>query len=434
MIVEKEINRGGFGRVERVRLDDGGLCARKVYCPAFPIHSPADDLKLKKRFKREVRVQSSLNSAAFVPVTSFDLDCQEPWFLMPLAEMNLSEEIAQAHVTGNTPQKALADVLNALDELHHLGYVHRDLKPQNVLLIDGIWKLTDFGLVLPPSGTTTKLTSFDSNWGTAGYCAPEQAIEFRNVTPAADIYAFGCILHDIYANTSRVPYQRYSAPGPIGAIIEKCTEVKPEKRFKNIQSLRGALLTLLATSTNVTLSQKASEWVDDLLTAQNWTHEQFQSFVRFISHPMEYEERYAIFAATSEDTFQALYKLDAELWKSTALAYCEWANGSSYNFEYCDVVVRRLQHIFFLGDFECKASAALAAAELGRSHNRWFVMRQLFEMCGPSLDDQVAHRIAIEIKVQEAEQNFQRCAYVIDQNTSSYHPRIAEAVKVNAEI
>ncbi|QSV74519.1 MAG: protein kinase family protein [Aphanizomenon flos-aquae KM1D3_PB] len=54
-----------------------------------------------------------------------------------------------ARSNGIPPLEALSDILNALEELHFLGYVHRDLKPQNILFHQGRWKLSDFGLVLP---------------------------------------------------------------------------------------------------------------------------------------------------------------------------------------------------------------------------------------------------------------------------------------------
>lgn len=426
--IECEINKGGFGRVERVRLDNGTLAARKVYSPAYS-YSAEEEEKLKKRFKREVKVQETLDSQSFIPILGYNLDSNDLWFLMPLAEKNLFEEISITHQTGLAPQKALADILNGLDELHQLGFVHRDLKPQNVLFYDGVWRLTDFGLVLPPSGTTTKLTSIDSNWGTAAYCAPEQAIDFRSASLAADIYAFGCILHDIYANTLRIPYQRYSASGPIGAIIEKCTEIKPEKRFKNVQALRSALLTLLATTADVKLSPKVTEFVESISDIKNWPYEKLESLVRFVSHCDNYNDQYAIFTATDEEILGVILSIDNDLWKTIALSYCEWATTSSFGFDYCDVVIRRLQLIFDSGDYECKASSALAAAELGRSHNRWFVMQILCDMCGSHLDDSVAHRIAIEIKVQEAEYNFQRCAKMIHKNVDIYHPRITAVLQ-----
>jgi eukaryotic-like serine/threonine-protein kinase len=428
MHILEEINRGGFGIVEKVRLDNGSFAARKSFSPAFTV-SVAEMEKLKKRFRREVRVQKGLNLAGVIPIIGESLEGVSPWFLMPLADKNFQTEIEEAREKGLAPQQGLADILNALEELHQLGYVHRDLKPQNILLHDQIWKLTDFGLVLPPSGTTSRFTSPDSNWGTLNYCAPEQAIEFRNATPAVDIYSFGCILHDIYGNAPRVPYQRYTVPGPIGPIIEKCTELKPDKRFKSVQALRNTLLTLLANVGAVAISPTANEWIDALPSLPGWSKEKLESFVRYLISSPGREEEFAIFKALDDDFFRFVFNMDRDIGKTIALLYTDWAGSWGFNFEYCDVVVTRLELIFSLGDLECKASVAISAAELGKSHNRWFVMRRLFEMCGPSLEDLAAQRIAIEIRAEEAEENFRRCADAIGHSYTDFHPHIESVIK-----
>ena len=128
----------------------------------------------------------------------------------------------------------------------------------------------------------------------------------------------------------------------------------------------------------------------------------------------------------NEIVLETIFKIDQDIFKSLSLLYCEWVEHTGYQWDYCDVVVRRLEKIYELGDIELKAMSALAAAELGYSHNRWFVMRRLFNMCGKSLDDTVARRIAIEINAREVEANFIRCAAGIQQNVNMYHPKIAE--------
>src|SRR5438270_9003247 len=115
MIVLGLISRGGFGRVERVQLEDGSVLARKVFDPQPYIQQVGDLQKLRKRFEREVRVQGSLSHDCFVPIVASDLEADEPWFTMPLADKNLRQEIDQCRANGDIPDAALADILNSLE-------------------------------------------------------------------------------------------------------------------------------------------------------------------------------------------------------------------------------------------------------------------------------------------------------------------------------
>jgi serine/threonine protein kinase len=216
MNIIRQIAHGGFGVVEEVELESGERRARKTFAPRADVLAAGDPDKLRSRFIREVRVQEALPQGSFVPILDFDLECPVPWYLMPLADKNFKEEIDEARRAGTIPKAGIADILNGLEELHALGYVHRDLKPENVLLHAGAWKLCDFGLVmLPPTDNSSRLTSSASTWGTWEYWSPEQAGGMRDVTAATDIYAFGCILHDIFDGSRRIPLQQHSCTGPI---------------------------------------------------------------------------------------------------------------------------------------------------------------------------------------------------------------------------
>lgn len=428
MSTVRNIDRGGFGIVDEIVLPDGTHVARKTLDPLMPLTSSEME-KLEARFKREVGVQSSLKSECFVPILNYDLDDSKPWFTMPLAEKNFLKEIEECRSKSQVPQSALADILNALEELHQLGFVHRDLKPQNILFTNGKWKLTDFGLVRINKSTTTMLTSTGSNWGTEEYCAPEQAIAFRSVNYLVDIYAFGCILHDIFVGTPRVPYSRQTGPGAIGTIIEKCTEVKPEKRFKTIQALRGSLLTQLSNTIIVAPGTEASDWIDELSNLDSWDSVKLHQFCRYLIETSNKDDLFAVMTIIDEDTIQKLLSIDFELWKTMVMTFCEWIEKTSFSFDYCDVLVPRLIKIFDLGDYESKSKAVLAAAELASSHNRWYVMRSVVRMCSSSIEQNLAQRIAIEITAMDVKRNFKTCVNNTNQTIEAYHPLIMNVLK-----
>jgi serine/threonine protein kinase len=235
----REIDRGGYGVVHEVLVGRQHL-ARKTFNPITPDQALRE--KLKKRFKREVRIQSKINHPNIMPILDSDLDAGVPWFTMPLASESFEQKIIRDRSQGLVDIAAWQDILAAVEELHRLGYVHRDLKPQNLLWLDDKWTLADFGLILPVARDTTIISSSHSAYGSHFYAAPEQLTDFRNAPEQADIFALGCILHDnVESAPSRIPFAQIRSSGPYAVILEKCTEFDPRRRFQRVPALRSAL-------------------------------------------------------------------------------------------------------------------------------------------------------------------------------------------------
>lgn len=422
-----EVSRGAFGRVDRVLLSDGSIVARKTLCPSPLLGAQVDFLKLRRRFAREVRVQCALKGEFFIPVLAHDLEAPEPWFTMPLAEKNYQQQIVTDRASGKISTEPLADILNGIEHLHRLHFVHRDLKPQNILLWRGIWRLADFGLVLPLLDTTTRLSSTESAWGTTLYCAPEQILSFRHVTEAVDIYAFGCILHDLISGAPRVPYTRHTHPSPHGRIIEKCTEPLVAKRFRSVAAVRGSLMALLSQGPQHTPDQETQEWATLILRLPAWDVATFERFVVYLQQGRGSGNLWDVFTALDEQRLRALAALDASLWEEVALVYCEWVKECEFDLPYVDVVARRLECIFELSSPATKAVAATTCAWVGSQNDRSFALGCVREMCGVRLADDLAERIAIEIDVEEVKDAFWKCVRI--PHHASFHPLILAALK-----
>jgi hypothetical protein len=427
MEVLDQIARGGFGRVERVRLASGAIVARKVFDPT-PEFAFLDQAKLRRRFVNEVEALRRLATHGVIPVVAAALDAEPPWFAMPLAEKSYRAQVKADRAQGVVSIEPLADILNALEEVHRLGYVHRDLKPENILFSEGGWVLADFGLVaIPAAEDVTRLTSTSSGWATVAYCAPEQAIDFRNVDKAADIYALGCILHDIVGGGPRVPFQTHTARGPLGPIIARCTQADPRQRWSSIGALRTALLDAIRRSSSEVRSTEVETWHAALGRLHEWDADKLGEFVAYAE-----DSDPSVCALLDEERLAEIRAIDPVAWRRLARAYCAYARGR-FAFAECDVVTSRLLEIFELGDVEIRAAAAMSAAILGSTHNRWFGLRKVVALCGKGLDRDVAERLAIDVRAEEKEAVFRRCAELIAKPITVFHDALGRVIDSKGE-
>ncbi len=329
--------------------------------------------------------------------------------------------------------------MNGLEQLHELGYVHRDLNPKNVLFSEDHWKLSDFGAVLPPMGRTVTLTEGTIIY-TERYCAPEQRNDFHSAMPSADIYSFGCILHDIFGAQDRIPYSKQTAEGPVGLIIEKCTELNPARR-PSVMVLRGMLLDILVEIGGhcAVADKRSGDWLERLTSVDDWSDDDFGEFARFFAH-LDIKER------TDGHEVEWVYSLSTPFLTrmpteaiikivqrndgvSAAIIekYCDWARSMRFLFHFADTVCTRLTAIFDNGDPAAKTMAMVALIHLGSTHNRWYVMRSLLFRCrSDQVTPEVARRIEIEIKTEELESEFQHCVFEVDWNVQTLALNLAK--------
>jgi eukaryotic-like serine/threonine-protein kinase len=420
----RAINRGGFGVVHEVEMPGGERLARKSFDPQINATTEMRE-SLRKRFAREVRIQSQIRHPNIMPILDHDLDASPPWFTMPLAQESFETKIDEDRSQKTIDKKAWQDILAAVEELHRLGYVHRDLKPANILWLDNRWVLSDFGLVLPTARDTTILTKSEMAYGTAYYMAPEQVEDFRNTPNEADIFALGCILFEnVHPEPRRIPYTQIRIAGRFGPILEKCTELSPRKRFSTIATFRAALFDLLRTGD----SQAPDTDRGSLLEAVINTPDSIEAWRALIGHIEQAEPaiKSSLLKAINSELIVYLNGVDGVLLGRMITLLCDWASGTNFDWEYCDIVGDRLLDAYKITPVQMQTQILLAALELAISHNRWHVMNQVGAMLGPTANDGLIDRILIEMNLDSRiERGLRMIEDIISWRRKSWHSKIA---------
>ncbi|MFF7977129.1 protein kinase [Streptomyces sp. NPDC007905] len=193
------LGEGGMGKVYVGQDNAGTVAAVKVLRPEL-----AHDTGLAQRFVREALAAQAVRSPGVAAVLGAHTEGGRPWIATEFLAGPTLEQIVERHgPLDDTTLRALAGSLaRTLRDVHAAGFIHRDLKPPNIVLTSEGPRLIDFGIARPEHGLT--LTTTGQIPVTPGYGAPEQVLGHR-VTPAADVFSLGAVL--VYAATGHRAFE-----------------------------------------------------------------------------------------------------------------------------------------------------------------------------------------------------------------------------------
>ena len=269
--VEKELGGGGMSRVFLAEETELG---RKVVIKVLPPEMGAG--VNVDRFRREIQLAARLQHPHVVPLLTAGAQGDLLYYVMPFIKgESLRAKLArEGELPLGEAVRILRDVSDALAYAHREGVVHRDVKPDNVLISDNHAVVTDFGVAKAVSESTggAHLTSLGVALGTPAYMAPEQAVADPHVDHRADIYAVGALAYEVL--TGRPPFtgptvqavlaahvtdaaepvtrHREAVPPALNEVIMRCLAKKAADRWQKADDLRVQFESMATPSGGIT--------------------------------------------------------------------------------------------------------------------------------------------------------------------------------------
>ena len=240
----EELGRGGMAAVYRA-VDHVLGVQRAVKI----LNAEATENKIaQSRFMTEARTMASLNHPNIIQVYDYGEEAGFFYFVMELVNGgSANQHLAQLKEGAAVEAlRIVFEVLQALAAAHLEGVIHRDVKPDNILLAaDGSVRLGDFGIAHIDGRTVGHRTRTGVGMGTMGYMAPEQRDDAKTVGPAADIFGVGTTLYALMTGShppkvfasDLEPEVLYVLPQPVAQVVGKATRYRPEERYASARMM-----------------------------------------------------------------------------------------------------------------------------------------------------------------------------------------------------
>ena len=409
LLERDRVGGGGFADVYRATdRKTGELVAVKVLKDTV-----AMDPEAIKRFRRELRLLEELQHPNVIRVLAHgDTDSDGIWYAMPLAQGSLSDYL---DTVGGQPRlivSIMRQICTGLQYVHGHGVYHRDLKPGNVLLLsNGDWAVSDFGLAVEAERHTDPLTStLRQGLGTWVYTAPEQWQRARSADHRSDVYGLGKILQELV--TGDFPVNNEVQPGPLRPVIETAIANSPTRRYQSVEAFINALERAVDAHEDFVAHESKEEAAArlqnrmrspsvaeaDLVEMIEWAaaldesdHDDMHALSRVL--PWCTRRSVRLLWTGHQGTFLRVYR-----------RFADFLGLGNFSFEYSDVLAD-FTHIVVT---ETKDSAVMGSTvaglvSLGPRHNRWHVREVLVKILQEVKSDEMASAAVEALRAADAD-------------------------------